>query len=242
MNYQAQLTRFADPSINPNMIAVFPNGLFGDTAKTQDERCWEGAPYCTSHDDLLFVTDLLEFMRNNYCISPSHVYASGKSIGGGFVDLLACTVNPGGDFAAFAMDAAAMYTEANDTDFVCHPARRPIPILELHGTEDHTAPYDGGRSHNATLPHVRRVLRKWAERNGCGLSPVPVVDDVRFDNTVYYTRYDCAGVAKVVVGYNVTGQGHVWISTEDNAENGNNPALIDASTIMMKFFNSNAQH
>lgn len=242
MSYQATLTRFTDPTINPDMIAVFPNGLFGDTAKTQDERCWQGAPYCTSHNDLLFVTDLLEFMRDNYCIRPSQVYASGKSIGGGFVDLLACTESPGGDFTAFAMDAAAMYQEANDTDFVCHPARRPTPILELHGTEDHTAPYNGGRSHNATLPTVRAVLNDWATRNGCGPSPVPTVDDIQFDGTVFYTQYDCAGVPSVVAGYNVTGQGHVWISNEDNAENGNHTALIDASTIMMKFFNANAKH
>ncbi len=232
MNSQATLSRFTEPAINPNMIAVFPNGLFGDTSSTRNKRCWHGAPYCYSHNDTLFVTELLQHMSEQYCVDPSRIYATGKSIGGGFVDILACTTSPGGEFAAFGMDAAAMYKEADDVDpkFICTPARPSTPILELHGTEDKIATYTGTRSHGYTLPNVRDVLNTWAIRNGCGESPVPAVDEVQMDGQVYYTQYDCAGVPNVVVGYNVTGQGHWWISNESNAENGNNLAPIDAST------------
>jgi poly(3-hydroxybutyrate) depolymerase len=99
----ASLTRFSNPKINPNTIAIFPNGLFGSTPKTRDERCWEGAPYCKSHNDTLFVSEMLAHVRDSYCVDVERVYASGKSIGAGFVDLLACTADVGREFAAFGV-------------------------------------------------------------------------------------------------------------------------------------------
>lgn len=237
MDSQATLSRFTDPSINPHMIAVFPNGQAGSD---NGELCWEGAPYCSNAaSDKVFVTDLLNYMRNNYCVDNTRIYASGKSNGGGFVDVLACSPDHGADFAAFAMDAAALYNEADGSG--CTPSRSPLPILELHGTADTTIPYYGGSSHDAPLPNVRSVLNTWATRNGCGNSPVPTIDKLQSNGqgSWDYTQYDCKGVPSMVVGYNVTGQGHYWISTQTNADNNGNVAPIDASTIMISFFNNN---
>ena len=238
MDYQAAVSRFNDSSINPNMIAVFPQGLPGDDLK---ERCWEGAPYCknTGASDKVFVTDLLNHMRENYCVDDFRIYASGKSIGGGFVDVLACSQEHGGDFAAFAMDAAAIYTEADGSS--CKPARSLMPILELHGTDDKTANYSGEISHDEPLPNIRSVLEDWATRNGCGPSPVPAINELRDNRKVYYTQYDCKGVQGAVVGYNVTGQGHWCISKKKNGDNKGHVAPIEASTIMMNFFDANSK-
>ena len=137
-----------------------------------------------------------------------------------------------------------MYEEADDVDppYECTAARPSTPILELHGTDDCIATYNGAVSHTHTLPNIRTVLNKWASRNGCpGETPEPTIDELVFDDQVYYTRYDCAGAEGVVVGYNVTGQGHWWISTEENDENKNVTAPIDASTIVMEFFSRNAK-
>ena len=234
MDYQAKLSRFTDPTINDNSIAIFPNGLL---AGSPPKRCWEGAPYCTTgQSDKAFVTDLIKYMRENYCIDNNRIYASGKSIGAGFVNLLACSPDHGEDFAAFAMDAAALYTEADGSD--CIPAHSHTAILELHGTEDTTANYNGDISHGAKLPNIRSVLSTWATRNGCGSSPVPTVDELR-SNKVYYTQYDCKWRKSTVIGYNVTGQGHDWFSMATNDDNKGHTASIDASTIMMDFFAAN---
>ena len=128
LTYQQHLSRFTEPDINPSMIAVFPQGL---TPSGSSKACWQGPDYCdTGVSDKVFVSDLLAYMRGHYCIDDSRIYASGKSVGGGFVDVLACSPSHGGDFAAFAMDAAALYTEA-DGKSNCQPARSPLPILEL---------------------------------------------------------------------------------------------------------------
>ncbi|KAJ9605917.1 hypothetical protein H2200_009766 [Cladophialophora chaetospira] len=237
MDYQSTLSRFKEPGVNPNMIAVFPQGLIPSGST---ERCWEGAPYCTTGvSDKVFVTDLLTYMRNNYCVDDHKIYVSGKSIGGGLVDLLACSPGHGGDFAAFAMDAAALYTEADGSGSICNPARRPMPILELHGTDDTTAKYDGDKAKG--LPPIRDVLSKWATRNSCTGSPPAVTIDQDQGNGVHYTQYDCAGKSSVVVGFKVDHQGHWWISTSSNGDNKGKRAPIDASTKMMAFFNANTK-
>ncbi|KAJ9605063.1 hypothetical protein H2200_010453 [Cladophialophora chaetospira] len=220
MDYQAKLSRLTEPDINNDTIAVFPEGLAaGDPFPP--EKCWEGAPYCnTGVSDKAFITDLPAYMQNNFCIDIDRVYAFGKSIGGGFVDVLACSRRHDGDFAA------------------CAPAKALTPILELHGTEDTIAKYDGGISHGTNTPSIRKVLSTWATRNGCGPSPVPAIDELQ-SNGVYYTQYDCRGRESLVVGYNVTGQGHTWTSTMPNDENKGNTAPIDATTIMMEFFRAN---
>jgi poly(3-hydroxybutyrate) depolymerase len=138
------------------------------------------------------------------------------------------------------MDAAALYKEA-DPSFKCNLSRPLTPILELHGTTDPIATYTGARSHHHTLPDIRTVLQTWATRNGCGQNPLPKIDEKRFDQRVFYTQYDCGATKGVVVGYNVTGQGHWWISTEENVENGNVTSPVDASKTMMDFFNGHTR-
>lgn len=184
------------------MIAVFPNGRKNKDGK----RGWEGAPYAAKGvDDLQFVTDLLHHMRMHYCIDNSRIYATGKSNGGGFVDLLACSAEHGRDFAAFAMNSAALYNESGLGSFDCEP-EVPTPILEFHGTDDHTIPYAGDADRR--LPNVGTWLATWAVRNGCPNPPIPVTNTEIFG--VHYTEYSCKGVDAVVQGYKVDGQAHWW--------------------------------
>ena len=163
-------------------------------------------------------------------MTTARIYASGKSIGGGFVDVLACSAGHGEAFAAFAMDAAALYTEADGSE--CDPPHWKTPMLELYGTDDTTASYNGDTSHGAALPNIRDVLKTWATRNACD-SSAPAIDELRNGN-VYYSQYDCGGRESVVVGCRVN-----WISSEVNDDNKGKTSPIDASTIMMNFFKAN---
>jgi poly(3-hydroxybutyrate) depolymerase len=91
---QYALSEFGNETYNPDMIAVFPQGVKGH---------WQGASYATPGvDDLKFAGDLLDHIQSEYCIDSARIYANGKSVGGGFTNLLACS--PVGDrFAAFAI-------------------------------------------------------------------------------------------------------------------------------------------
>jgi poly(3-hydroxybutyrate) depolymerase len=180
--------------------------------------------------DKVFTTDMLDYLRSHYCVDDSRIYATGKSNGGGFVNLLACSLEHGGDFAAFAIAAGAFYENYTET---CKPARSPLPILEFHGSADMTIPYVGNTKRY--LPPVPDWLAQWADRNGCTQS----TNISEIDDRVYHTSY--CGVTQA---YLVEGMHHCWPSTEFTHENkhcGNQTkpdtlAPIEATSIMMNFF------
>lgn len=128
-------------------IMIYPNGL-GDA--------WAGANYsvATVAEDLQFVWDLLANVRKSYCIDSARIYATGLSIGGGFVGTLACNDTVGGEFAAFAPASGSFYTDATGVNDGCKPARSVTPILEFHGGADKDVFYNGGQGEGGYEPPI----------------------------------------------------------------------------------------
>lgn len=128
-------------------IMVYPNGLGG---------AWAGANYSKAsvQEDLQFVWDMLVDLRRNYCIDSARIYATGLSIGGGFVDTIACNATVGGEFAAFAPASGSFYTNNDANHENCEPARVPMPILEFHGGADTDVKYDGGEGEGGIEPAI----------------------------------------------------------------------------------------
>jgi len=121
---------------------------------------------------------------------------SGKSIAGGFVDILACS-SISHYFAAFAMASGAFYRDkpgssSRSSDSInsdttsstifskshsnhalsmntaqCH--HKPLtPIINIHGLADDTIPYNGSPDRKGRmLPSIPSYLQTWAKRNGC---------------------------------------------------------------------------
>ena len=73
------------------------------------------------------------------------------SNGGGFIGTLACSA-VGGQFAALASGSGSFYTDANGSQ--CSPARKPLPLLEIHGGNDKSVFYDGGNGEGGLLPSI----------------------------------------------------------------------------------------
>ena len=128
-------------------IMVYPNGLGG---------AWAGANYsqATVPEDLQFVWDMLADMRQNFCIDSARIYATGLSIGGGFVDTIACNATVGGEFAAFAPASGSFYTDNDANHDECKPARSITPMLEFHGGADTDVRYDGGAGEGGQEPAI----------------------------------------------------------------------------------------
>ncbi|KAL8688276.1 MAG: hypothetical protein Q9218_005773 [Villophora microphyllina] len=221
MTDQETITRFSNSSVNPSMIAVYPQGL-GDT--------WEGAPYHSSSlpSDKVFVTDTITYLKSHYCIDPTRIYASGMSNGGGFVNTLACSPTHGTAFAAFAPVSGAFYDDDVDTGSTkCKPAFTPLPLLEFHGQADKQIPYFGGESDHGPVPNVPNWLAAWARRNGC-LDPVSNAEHEKVFQGYKHESYSCGGVQDIVQHYNITGLGHKWPTLS------NSP--VDASSRIIEFF------
>ncbi|CAF0926172.1 unnamed protein product [Adineta steineri] len=224
------------------IIAVYPKGKLGK----DDQTAWQGAPYAAPGvDDILFVDTMIATLQKTFCVDTSRIYATGKSNGGGFVNLLACTPWIAAKIAAFATVSAAFYT--NTFNGNC-PTQRAIPILDFHGTKDTVTPYNGGQAHGATQVGIDKFRQDWASRNGCqnksSISYLSKETDPQqlVEIQTYNTACKKGGI---VIGYKITAGQHGWPRTTLPAKcNGNvgtndcTTTVFDAtSSVIIPFFN-----
>lgn len=214
------------------------------------ERVWDGPTYAADKgdrngvDDNAFTADLLRNITADYCIDTNRVYATGKSDGGGFVDRLACDSTLRTSFAAFAMCSAALYSDNSRES--CPDANPPLPIMEFHGGNDTVIPYTGGKGNGGQIPSITAWAYWWSLRDGCDHPPKvnnTVVTHGKKSENVQHVAYTCKGRENVVNHYKIDGMGHDWPSTRSNSDNKKDggPTVIDATPLIMDFFNSNSK-
>jgi poly(3-hydroxybutyrate) depolymerase len=224
---------FAEPR-GDDYIVVYPQGL---------GNVWESASYALSTaDDLQFVSDLLGHLDETYCIDQDRIYASGKSNGGGFVDMLACS-DVGDSFAAFAMASAALYSDNSYRDKAVDKCEKSHPILESHGGKDNVVAYTGTPEkdgNGGASPDIQDWLGWWARRNGCKKSDDPTVDNGHDGYNI--TSYSCNGYDDIVQGYYIPDLNHCWPSADGNnsdsaaRENGCSFRDLDFTATVLNWF------
>jgi polyhydroxybutyrate depolymerase len=68
---------------------------------------------------------------------------------------------------------------------LCSP-NKPLPVMEIHGTQDATIPYGGG----GVTANIDSVVMKWVRHNNC--NPVPLtytVPDINSTDNCYAVNY-----------------------------------------------------
>ncbi|KAK6345680.1 hypothetical protein TWF718_007589 [Orbilia javanica] len=221
-------TMFSSPRWGSDKILVFPDALGGIWATGM-----EGNMTTPLEQDLQFMTDLLDYLRNNYCVDNEKIYATGISNGGGFLNRIACDPTVGANFAAFAPDAGAYTGFQPGGNATCNPYKTPIPIISFHGTNDTTIPYTG-RNDSIPTPPIEYWLQGWIERNKCGTAKETV-----YNKTAIHLSWDCDGVKDAMQHFKVEGMGHVWPSTEENFSqliSGGKPTVVEANRLILEFF------
>lgn len=209
-------TQFSNPDVNPGAITVYPRGV---------DLHWEGPTYANPDvSDLQFTSDLVQRLKEDFCVDTARIYATGHSNGGGFVNTLACDAEHGAQFAAFAGVASALYTDVVGNEN-CNPARSPLPVFEAHGTADITIPYEGGEGSGGPLPAVPEWLDRWVERNDCGAR-----DDMDLPNNVVDQSWSCGGVKGLLRHVKMEGKDHSYPSVGDES--------IFISPVIVEFFNA----
>ena len=138
----------------------YPEGNFGPDNKNS----WN-AGYSNSHvDDVKFISALALSLQNKYNLSTKNTFCTGMSNGGDMSYVLAC--NRPGLFAAFASVAGCMMQTTYNS---CHPEQM-VPILEIHGTDDHITLWDGDPEYSKEYGGylaTRDVIDFWVKNNGC---------------------------------------------------------------------------
>lgn len=212
MQQQEKLSQlsYTDVVLDGNGVyAAYPLGLLGEG----NETSWQGAWYSVPGvDDVAFTLAIVEEVSRLARIDPTRVYATGKSNGGGFVNLLACSSSSAAVFAAFAPVSAALYPETHPITG-CAPGR-PIPLINSHGLVDQTVPFYGNNNTNVSRvePSIPTWRRDWALRNGCSAFQANhslTADNIRPNTTGYF--WDCPGAP--VEAVTVSNLGHSWPDT-----------------------------
>lgn len=224
-------THFSDPSYNPDMLVVYPQG----TADPTGEDVWQGDPNAKV-DDVAFALELLDEILATYAVDENRIYASGMSNGGGFVaNHLACDADASKRFAAFGAVSAANYQFRDASRRSCKPdsvkincknGGNKVPLINIHGGRDQTIDYSGGYRRGACLPSIPHFVTSWAERNGMGSSNR--TSEVHNGNAVHYT-FGEDEASGMVQSYFVPSMGHVWPS-------GSNGEVLKATDVLMGFF------
>ena len=224
-SFQMQLTRWNKAADDYGFIVVYPAGE-GGGPKNWSMRGWRTP---SRMPDVVFISDLIDMLRQSYSIDPGRIYANGMSAGGGMTFALSCTLSH--RIAAFGVVAGAITLPSG----WCSDSP-PAPMIAFHGTDDRYTPYDGGRVWLAAtpFPRIREWTAAWARRNRCAEIPV----DSRAAPDVSRREYtNCADDASVIL-YTFEGGGHTWPGGTRMPEwlVGATPDSVDATRVMWNFF------
>lgn len=133
-------------------IIVHPNGLIDALGR----RYWNtfDAPG-QSANDLGFLNRLLDTMQANFNIDRNRIYSTGMSNGGFMSYDLACRMS--NRIAAIASVTGSMLSTRITS---CNPGR-PVPVMQIHGTDDQTVPYNG--STLSRFSPIETVVNFWVQ-------------------------------------------------------------------------------
>ncbi|MBC7997721.1 MAG: prolyl oligopeptidase family serine peptidase [Leptolyngbya sp.] len=165
-------------------------------------------------DDITFVENLIDHLRESLPIDQKRVYACGISNGGFFCQYL--LTQSSSRFAAVASVAATVH----EPMFMSLRPAEPVPIMFVVGDEDPVVPYAGGEielagKKSGTVVAFEQGLRYWVEHNkALTQARESILESVVAHDPTRIRRIDfdaTAGGAPVVV-FVVEGGGHTWPS------------------------------
>ena len=205
-------------------IVAYPEGTQDAAGNQHFNVGWGGSTV----DDVGFTSALIDSLSAEYSIVQERIYSTGMSNGGFISYHLACNLSD--RIAAIASVTGSMSSLTYNN---CNP-QRPVPIMEIHGTEDEVVPYDGGTAF--TTP-IDNVISYWVNHNNCGT--IPAIYDIPDTNTAdsctaqYYVYRDGDNGTNVEL-FKIEGGGHTWPDAIINIGVTNRD--INASQEIWKFF------
>lgn len=202
-----------NPVADQNGFAVcYPSG----PKDLEQRHCWAvGYSFHTDkgweRDDVGFTRRLVAHLQRKYKFSRHNVFATGHSNGGEMSYLLA--YEAADVFAAVAPIAGLtmewMYRELKP--------RRPIPLMEVHGTKDFVSRWNGDPENKdgwGEYIAVPRAVSLWAAVNRCTHEVTEELPTIR--NRVIAHRYVGGTGGNQVWLYEVIGGDHDWADRDLN--------------------------
>ena len=182
-------------------------------------------------NDVAFLSSLAEHLQNEYGFDSQNTFSTGFSNGGDMSYMLACQAHD--VFRAVAPVAGCMmegfYDLWNSSVFAS-----PVPVFEIHGTNDYVVPWEGDMENNlgwGASYGTQEGIDAWVQNNGCVNYEHFIMPNTNLDDGSYvinHRYFDCIDNAEVWL-YEVVGGGHDWPGASGNMD-------INASEEIWSFF------
>ncbi len=236
----AKFTRFSTLADRENFIVLYPNGIgiLGYLQHWNAGHCC-GKAQADRIDDVGVVVKFIEDAVGRLNVDRKRIFMLGFSNGGMFAYRFAA--ERGELLAGFAALAASIGSRTPDTEKTWQMPRppRPIPLLIMHGTADHSVPFHGRQSQRSGQPRFYQSVAQsadfWRANNQCREARQ---SQVLSDGAVELTKWtDCAGNAPVWL-YVLQDWGHIWPGPyfTDKLEDRHPLKGFDAAEIIWNFF------
>lgn len=207
-----------------NFLMVFPNGTYNS-----GQRFWNAGISSALVNDIAFLNVLIDSLDLTYNINLNRVYSCGMSNGGYMSHTLACELS--NRITAIASVTGSIFNQQYGAN--CHPTR-PVPVMQIHGTNDATVPYLG----SSTSMPVDSAVKYWVKKNNC--NPVATFSNVPNTSTTdgctaeHYVYSGGTGGSSVEL-YKIINGGHTWPGFPFGGVGTN--LDINASKEIWRFFN-----
>ncbi|MBH8565864.1 hypothetical protein I8748_27475 [Nostoc sp. CENA67] len=219
----SNVTRFNKLANQKGFIVVYPDGI--------DQKWSLRGNAKGKVDDVLFVSALIDHLKQQINIDSHKIYASGFSRGGILTQALACKLP--NKIAGFASVAGSLPVRLKPN---CQP-QTPISMLMINGTSDRDVLYEGDdHTQRGALVSIRDMVNFWRSHDQCTSSHKSSQFSEHKVKTSLYTG--CNGNSEVWHLAVVNG-GHFWpggASTDESVNRFNAKLGLNASETIWNFF------
>lgn len=195
-------------------------------------------------DEVAYIKAAVERVKQDYCVDPAQIYASGYSGGGRMLSAYLCS--GAGDFAgAGFVNSLRVGLPVENAEgkwgpdpATCAPAK-PISIMAFAGVKDEQNPYSGGGKPYWQYS-FKTALQRWMELDGCKSGTKP--DTI--DGVTYGLMDTCQKGARIAT-YEFANGTHDWPkpSTKANviaaASDGQAAGVVKVSSVKKPSFDPN---
>ena len=198
----------ASYTTNQGFATVRPeSGTFLSNSGTGNVKLWNAILDTARFDDVLFISDVIDYMLTNYdFIDHDRIYVLGSSNGGYMAYRLACDLAY--RITSFTSVIGNMYLDDDGLD--CLDQDRDIPILHIHGTEDPiNSYYPGGNGVDILNDQYLTIIESIEFWSNYHQYDEMEIDTVLSDVSIRYT-YSSDSAISNFEHIKVVGGGHIY--------------------------------
>ena len=198
----------ASYTTNQGFATVRPeSGTFLSNSGTGNVKLWNAILDTARFDDVLFISDVIDYMLTNYdFIDHDRIYVLGSSNGGYMAYRLACDLAY--RITSFTSVVGNMFLD--DDGFDCIDQDRDIPILHIHGTEDPiNSYYPGGNGVDILDDQYLTIIESIEFWSNYHQYDVMEIDTILSDVSIRYT-YSSDSTISNFEHIKVVGGGHIY--------------------------------